>query len=161
MKIYLLGLPSSGKSYVGKELAKKLDYKFYDINHLIELEALMYLDEIAENLGEETIRNTEVDLLNKILKEDNVVIALNSYFVKNKKNKHLLDGVKIYIDTDPKIIEKRLVNNYRSYDIINESLEELHKKMFLHYLSFAEVSINNNNELSKTIEDILTYIKII
>jgi shikimate kinase len=36
MRIYLLGMMGSGKSTVGKKLANKLLYDFYDLDDLIE-----------------------------------------------------------------------------------------------------------------------------
>ena len=35
MRIYLIGLPASGKSTVGKELAKKIKYDFIDLDQKI------------------------------------------------------------------------------------------------------------------------------
>ena len=35
MRVYIIGMPASGKSTVGKELAKKMKYKFVDLDKKI------------------------------------------------------------------------------------------------------------------------------
>jgi shikimate kinase len=44
--IYLIGMPSSGKSTLGKELARNLGYSFTDMDKLIETREQKTISEI-------------------------------------------------------------------------------------------------------------------
>ena len=71
MNIYLIGLPGSGKSTLGKRLAKELGYEFVDTDNIIEKEAMMFIDEIFEAYGEEYFRALENNTLKEFRKLDN------------------------------------------------------------------------------------------
>lgn len=154
-RIYLIGLAGSGKTSVGKLLAEHLNYKFIDINTEIEKEALMFLDEIVNHYGHETVTNTEIDILNKI-KDNKVVIACNDAVVTKRSNKKILDGIIIYLDVDNEVLEKRLENEYPKLAYQDISMEDLALKRFLLYRDFATHIINNNSDnINDTIKSIL------
>jgi shikimate kinase len=44
MRIYLIGMMGSGKSTLGKELAKALNYTFIDMDHYIEEKCCKFID---------------------------------------------------------------------------------------------------------------------
>ena len=46
MNIYLIGMPLSGKSSIGRMLAKQLNKPFIDLDHKVEVEYSMFVDEI-------------------------------------------------------------------------------------------------------------------
>ena len=57
--ISLIGMMGSGKSKFGSFLSKKLDYKFYDIDNLIEQRFNKTITEIFESHGEDIFRDEE------------------------------------------------------------------------------------------------------
>ena len=57
--IYLVGMPSSGKSTLGKELARNLGYSFTDMDKLIETREQKTVSEIFSNYGEAHFREIE------------------------------------------------------------------------------------------------------
>lgn len=75
MRIYLLGMMGSGKSTVGKKLAGKLSFKFYDLDHLIEKKISMTIDEFFQLEGEEKFRKIEQEILRETFLLNNVVIS--------------------------------------------------------------------------------------
>ena len=67
---------SSGKSTIGELLAKKLNFKFFDIDKIIENETKMKITEIFKIKGENFFRNLEEKTTVKLLNFSNVVISL-------------------------------------------------------------------------------------
>ena len=65
MKIYLIGMPGSGKSTLGIELAARLNTLFIDLDKEIEMEAGKSIRDIFKEDGERAFREIESALLNK------------------------------------------------------------------------------------------------
>ena len=74
--LVLIGMMSSGKSTIGKLLAKKLNFKFFDIDKIIENETKMKITEIFKIKGENFFRNLEEKTTIKLLNFSDVVISL-------------------------------------------------------------------------------------
>ena len=74
--LVLIGMMSSGKSTIGELLAKKLNFKFFDIDKIIENETKMKITEIFKIKGENFFRNLEEKTTVKLLNFGNAVISL-------------------------------------------------------------------------------------
>ena len=74
--LVLTGMMGVGKSTIGKKLAKKLKYKFSDIDKIIEIKEKSTIKLIFENKGENYFRQVEKKITLEELKKDNLVIAL-------------------------------------------------------------------------------------
>ena len=74
--LVLIGMMSSGKSTIGELLAKKLNFKFFDIDKIIENETKMKIAEIFKIKGENFFRNLEEKTTIKLLNFSDVVISL-------------------------------------------------------------------------------------
>ena len=74
--LVLIGMMSSGKSTIGGLLAKKLNFKFFDIDKIIENETKMKITEIFKIKGENFFRNLEEKTTVKLLNFTNAVISL-------------------------------------------------------------------------------------
>ena len=82
MNIYLIGMPGTGKTTIGKLLAKKLSYEFVDLDHQIEKDALMFIDEIFEQYGEKFFRELETKALKEVSTGTNKIISTGGGIVK-------------------------------------------------------------------------------
>ncbi|MBT8385101.1 MAG: shikimate kinase [Bacteroidia bacterium] len=77
MKIVLLGYMASGKSSIGKKLAKKLNLPFKDLDELISKKEELSIPEIFKHKGEIYFRKIESEVLQEFLKnEQNFVLAV-------------------------------------------------------------------------------------
>jgi shikimate kinase len=74
MIVILIGYMASGKSTLGKILAKKLDYKFIDLDDYIEHEERMLVKDIFKSKGELYFRKAETIYLNNIINKENDVV---------------------------------------------------------------------------------------
>lgn len=75
MKIFLLGYMGSGKSYIGKQLAARINQRFIDFDEEIEKSENCSIREIFEKKGEIFFRKLERKVLEEIivLNEDAVI----------------------------------------------------------------------------------------
>lgn len=77
MIIILIGYMASGKSSIGKRLAKKLNYKLVDLDDYIEDKEDMSVSKIFKKKGEVYFRKQESHYLKKLLKKDkNMILAV-------------------------------------------------------------------------------------
>lgn len=74
MTIFLIGMPGSGKTTIGKALADKLQLPFFDTDAIIADIEGNSVEAIFENQGEMVFRNLEKELIQN-WKLTNVVVA--------------------------------------------------------------------------------------
>ncbi len=158
MNIYLIGMPGAGKTTIGKALAKQLNYRFIDLDHEIERNSLMFIDEIFEKYGEETFRNQEKQAL-KDIQGDHLVISTGGGVVKDRTNKQLMQGIKVYIDTDITLIEDRIEKDYPRPLLKNKSLDTLYQERMLNYVFFADLIVSNDGHIEQTTTKLIQLLK--
>jgi len=77
LKVVLLGYMASGKSTVGKQLAKRLNTNFIDLDDEIQKKVDKTISQIFKDEGELFFRKKESEVLNMILdQEEGFVLAL-------------------------------------------------------------------------------------
>ena len=67
--LVLIGMMGSGKTHLGANLAKKLEYKFYDTDHLIENQTNLNISKIFNDFGEKYFRDLEEKITLDVLKK--------------------------------------------------------------------------------------------
>jgi len=70
MKIFLFGLPGSGKSTLGEQVAKDLKIEFIDLDSEIEHKESHLIADIFKSEGEKYFRSIEEKLLSGFLEID-------------------------------------------------------------------------------------------
>ena len=75
MRYFLIGFMGSGKSLIGKQLAKKLHMKYIDLDHFIEASENKTITNIFNNSGETYFRELEEKYLKEMIKEDNILVS--------------------------------------------------------------------------------------
>jgi len=110
MRIYLVGFMGSGKSSVGRRLAKKLNYHFIDIDdEVVQMEGRPVTD-IFQLLGENHFRRIEQQALHNTAHLNKAVIATGGgtpCFFDNMDfiNAH---GTSVYLRMNPSSLAFRL-----------------------------------------------------
>lgn len=131
-KIFLVGMPGSGKSTVGKELAKLIGNKFYDLDRQIELEKGQSVVEIFSEQGEAYFRNVEAALLRKLIDQHkSFVMATGGGTPCFHENMLLMNkcGSTIFLDPPLEILEQRLANNKNRPLLLNDPHRPLLQKL--------------------------------
>lgn len=90
MNIALIGMPGSGKTTVGRELARRLDRKFMDMDDEIVKKAGKSIPQIFAEEGEEAFRSLETQVLSELSGESGLVIATGGGVVTRARNLPLL-----------------------------------------------------------------------
>jgi shikimate kinase len=88
--IALTGFMAVGKSVVGRKLARRLGWRFVDVDRAIEGAEGMKVQEIFERDGEAYFRKLEKRKLGEILSEEHQVIATGGGAVVDDENLGLL-----------------------------------------------------------------------
>ncbi|AWD32766.1 Shikimate kinase 1 [Candidatus Kinetoplastibacterium sorsogonicusi] len=107
--IFLIGMMGSGKTTIGKHLAKNLNRKFLDLDHLIELKSGLNIPTIFEIVGEVGFREQESCVLNECLNCKNTIIATGGGIILSEKNRISLmkSGIVVYFKTNINELFKR------------------------------------------------------
>ncbi|SIN67864.1 shikimate kinase [Algoriphagus halophilus] len=111
LKVVLVGLPGSGKSTFGRQLAAVLDFPYYDLDSLIESTYKMKIPEIFKSYGEGQFREWETESLKKILEaQESYVLASGGGCPCFNDNMELINehAVSVYLDVPIGEISNRL-----------------------------------------------------
>ncbi|MFW6389146.1 MAG: shikimate kinase [Marinilabiliaceae bacterium] len=108
--IYLIGFMGSGKSTLGKVLARLLNYSFIDLDHYIEKKEGLTVAEIFSRHGEERFRALERLSIHETAQKGHAVVATGGgapCFFDNMDfmNQH---GTTIYLKISPENLARRL-----------------------------------------------------
>ena len=107
-KICLIGMPGSGKTTLGKEVAVFFDYDFIDIDSLIREKTGSKISDIFSNKGEKYFRALETKILNSVILENKkLIISTGGGIIL--KNKEILNRTyNIYLKCNIGTLVKRL-----------------------------------------------------
>ena len=109
--IVLLGHMGSGKSTIGKSLAKKLSIGFLDTDQEIENFMNMKISDIFVNHGENKFREIEEDVISKVFNTNNKkVIALGGGSFENKNIRNIVKekNISIWLKCNINLLVERL-----------------------------------------------------
>lgn len=74
-RIFLLGLPASGKSTLGEALARKMGWEFADTDRLMEASTGLTVPQLMQDRGDVAFRLLETDVLQSCLNREQLVVA--------------------------------------------------------------------------------------
>lgn len=131
MNIYLLGMPGSGKTTLGRRLAKACGYLFADLDAILSQQEAMPVTEIFAQKGEAYFRQAESDALKNTLALPKHVIATGGGTPCFFDNLDWMNqtGITLFLDVSVSELVKRLTANAEAQQkrplFANKSLAEL------------------------------------
>lgn len=110
LRIALVGLPGSGKSTVGRQLARRLALPFRDSDHEIESRIGCTIREFFEREGESAFRDIEQEVIRELTGGEAGVLATGGGAVLREANRERLHGFAhvIYLRAAPDDLYRRL-----------------------------------------------------
>lgn len=109
VNLYLIGMMGSGKSTLGALMAKRLGYRFFDTDTLIEQIAGQSITDIFEADGEKKFRTLESQVLGELTPYKRLVVATGGGVVLKPENwGHLRQGVIVWVDVALAELTRRL-----------------------------------------------------
>jgi shikimate kinase len=108
--ISLIGLPGSGKSTVGRQLARRLQLPFFDSDHVIEEQLGCSIREYFEREGEARFRDIEADVIDELSQKPDGILSTGGGVVLRPENrKNLRDRTQVvYLNSSPDDLFRRL-----------------------------------------------------
>lgn len=108
--IILVGLPGSGKSTVGRQLARRLGLPFHDSDHVIEQRLGCSIRDYFEREGEAAFRDQEQTVLAELASAGAGVLSTGGGAVLRPANRQLLReaGHVVYLRSSPEEVFRRV-----------------------------------------------------
>jgi shikimate kinase len=112
--IYVVGFMASGKSTVGRHLAHRLGWNFFDTDDEIESAEKMTIAEIFTNRGEAEFRRIEAGIIRQhvrwIERGRPAVLALGGGAFVEPANRRLLanNGISVWLDCPFDVVQRRV-----------------------------------------------------
>ena len=153
--IVLIGMPSAGKTTIGKMLEGKLGKEFFDLDDMIIAKAGKSIPEIFQESGEAGFRAIETEVAIEASKMNNKIIATGGGVVKHKVNMDFLrlNGITIFIDRD---IDKLISSDpNRPLSSSKQALQQMYRERYPLYQKYAAYIAVNNANIEETVDDIV------
>jgi shikimate kinase len=129
----LTGMMGVGKTTIGKILAKRLGYKFIDVDKLIEKKEGLAINLIFKNKGEDYFREIEYEITLLELKKNNSVISLGGGAFLNKEIRKSTKKfcVSFWLDVPIEKLIKRLKKSQKRPLLFKKKIDDTVKKIYL------------------------------
>lgn len=156
--IVLVGMPGSGKSTVGKRLAKTLNMNFIDTDEIIVSKEGCEISEIFANKGEKYFRDLEEEVVKECAVLKNSVISTGGGAILRDTSVSYLKayGVLFFLDRKPETLvptdDRPLADN-------KDKMLKLYQERLPRYKAVADVAIDCSVGVAKEVEAIKRYFK--
>ena len=165
--IALIGFMGTGKTAVGRALAKKLGKRFIELDPLIEQKAGKTIPEIFQENGEIAFRELEIAVTKEAAGEKDAVIACGGGVVLNKINTDRLqkEAVIVYLTASPKVILRRTLHDDEERPLLkaanpSQTIRELLRFRQPFYKRAADITINTSRlGIEATVTQIITRLR--
>ncbi len=145
--IFLIGFMGAGKSTAAKELEKRLDMRYAEMDQLIAEEEGMSIPAIFEKHGESYFRDLESRMLQALQKEKGIIVSCGGGIVVREENKNHMkeSGRVVLLTATPETVYER-VKDSNERPILNQNMSveyiaALQEKRRALYEAAADVTV--------------------
>ena len=135
--IVLIGMMGSGKTSIGKLVAKELNFTFIDTDLEIEKKLGLSVKEIFEKYGESLFRKKECDIFKFFSNTNNIIVSSGGGSFCHPNTHHLIKKyfLSVWLDVNEDILFNRLKRNQKKrpllYGLKENELRNKVKKLIL------------------------------
>lgn len=164
MIIALTGFMASGKTSFGGAAARRLGWKFLDLDHIIE-SRYGRIPQIFEEHGETFFRDIETRMLREVVSsKDNIILALGGGTILREENREVMKGsaTVIWLNTAFSIILSELKNTDRPLvkEKTPQQIEQLYESRIAIYRQAADIVVDINDfDYNKAIRSLIQAIE--
>lgn len=157
-RIFLVGFMGSGKTTIGRLLARRLGRPFIDLDERIVERTGRSISRLFAERGEAAFRQLETELIGEVIDEPEAVISLGGGAFVSEVNRRMIQasGVSIWLDCAFEIIVKRLEGtNDRP---LNTSPEQLRRLLESRLSSYAQADLRidaSRSQPAELVEEII------
>ncbi len=152
MNVVLFGMPSCGKSTLGRLVSKKLNRQFVDTDELVKEKTGKTPAEIITESGEKVFRDIESDVIKSVASLSGKVISLGGGGVLRRENVDALkqNGIMVYVDRPLELLvdEDRPLTQQKG---VQKLFEERKGK----YESAKDICVTNNGNIENGVKEII------
>ena len=154
--LVLTGMMGVGKSTIGKILAKKLKYNFFDVDKLIESKEKMSINLIFKTKDEKYFRKIEKEITLPILKRNNSVISMGggAFLSKSIREESRKNSISFWLDVEIDELTKRLKRTRKRPLLLKKNINATIREIFFKRKKFykeADFKIKCDSLKSKEI----------
>ncbi|ERI89525.1 shikimate kinase [Clostridiales bacterium oral taxon 876 str. F0540] len=161
--IALIGMPGSGKTSIGREIAKILSLPFYDIDEYIENKEKETVSQIFLK-GENYFRKLESEAVEAVSKNCPSIISTGGGSVKVSSNMEVLKRTSIIV-----FINRPLENIINDIDISGRPLladgasrlYKLYEERYHLYKKYSDIEILNDQDFNITVNKVIELLHIL
>ena len=166
MNIILTGYRATGKTTIGKALAKRLNKDFIDTDDVIEHRENRKIKEIFETDGWQYFRRVEKKVVRELAKLDDKIIAVGGGTFMYKANLALTENAKVVLLIAPvEIIAERMASDSNrppltKYQSSMSEIREVWNRRKERYYAISDMVVDtSDNDLERIIGEIVSKMK--
>ncbi len=162
--INLIGFMGSGKSSIGKQLAKRLGYDYFDTDQLIISKTGKSIANIFQTEGETLFRQLETEMLEELScsSKKKFLLSTGGGIILSKKNRELLKslGTVVWIHASPEVLFERAMRQPKrpllEVEYPRRTFNELLTSRLPLYREICDIEIDTTQlSYSQTVEKLL------
>ncbi|MFM2344434.1 MAG: hypothetical protein RLZZ210_1045 [Pseudomonadota bacterium] len=164
--IILIGMMGSGKTTIGRAVAQRINYPFFDSDHVIEERCGTSIATIFSLEGEIGFRKRETEVIHSLCSQANIVLATGGGAVLDEKNRKALQssGIIIYLKASIDALWQRTSQDKTRPLLENKNprqiLENIYQDRDPIYTSMANYTVDTSkSNISTLITQILNFTK--
>jgi shikimate kinase len=160
--VYLVGMPGSGKSRVGREAAETLGMPFEDLDRVVEEDARCTIAEIFDEYGEGVFREMEHTALERVAARDGVLVACGGGIAGDPANRSLMkaSGRVVWLDVPLATLEQRAPADGRRPLLRNDGdLARLLREREPVYRELADVIVDGRDGIAEMVAAVVEAVR--
>ncbi|MDX1519009.1 MAG: shikimate kinase AroK [Gammaproteobacteria bacterium] len=160
--IFLVGPMGSGKTSIGRRLAKAIHAEFFDTDHEIEKRTGATIPLVFEIEGEPGFRKRESEVLDELTKYSDIVLATGGGVVLDSFNRKVLveRGIVVYLRAGINHLLKRTARDSKrpllNCDNPREKMQQLLTERGPLYEEVADITVDTDKHSMKKVVEIVS-----